>query len=151
MPLEPGLGDHFPYLRFQLCPRPSSTPLSILYLPPNGALSLLLPPSPLCQSPGSSLITPSKLALRLPKGGGGPLPFPSLYLKPLLWTPGGRGSSRCSHFFSADPGFTSPRLPYTPASAPISVPSTCHSPSPAAAERTTTRAAHLCAAFRARG
>lgn len=81
---------------------------------------------------------------------GIPLPFPSLYLKPLLWAQGGPGSSRSSHFFSADPGFTSRRLPYTPASAPILVPSTCHSPAPAAAERTKTRAAHLCAAFRAR-
>lgn len=130
-------------------PDPLRAPLSILCLPPNGVLSLLLPSSPPCQPPGSSLITPSKLALRLP-GGGGPLPFPSLYLKPLLWAQGGPGSSRCSHF-SADPGFTSPRLLYTPASALISAPSTCHSPAPAAAERTKTRAAHLCAAFRARG
>lgn len=52
-------------------PDPLRAPLSILYLPPNRALSFLLPPSPLCQPPGSSLITPSKLALRLPGWGWG--------------------------------------------------------------------------------
>lgn len=50
-------------------PDPLRAPLSILCLPPNGVLSLLLPSSPPCQPPGSSLITPSKLALRLPGGG----------------------------------------------------------------------------------
>lgn len=94
-------------------------------------------------------LPPSKLALRLP---GGSLTFP---ISLSQTTPQGTGRIGLlpvlSHFFSADPGFTGPRLPYTPASAPISVPSTCHSPAPAAAERTKTRAAHLCAAFRARG
>lgn len=150
LPLEPGLADHFFYLRFQqLRPRPPRASPSILYPPPNGALSLLLPSNPLCQSPGSSpsIPTPPKLALRFP---GGPLPFPSLS----QITPLGTGRigllPALALFFSGPPRFAGPRLPYTPASPPISVPSTCHSPAPTAAERTQTRVAHLCAAFRAR-
>lgn len=83
---------------------------------------------------------------------GDPLPFPSLYLKPLLRALGGSSAPPDALTFSqrtpASLALVSPtHLPQLP----FRSPSTCHSPAPAAAERTKTRAAHLCAAFRARG
>jgi hypothetical protein len=107
------------------------------------------PSSPPGQSAGFSRIapTPPILALSVSRGPGA---SPSLYLKSPLWAPGAQGSSQHSHFSSAAPALRRPApslLPCTPASFPMSVPSTCHSPAPAGAEGAKIRAAYLCGAL----
>lgn len=71
MPLEPGLADHSPYLRFQLlCPRPPSSP-SFHSLPPTQwsriTFTSTKPRLPISRL-FSPITPPSKLALRLPRG-----------------------------------------------------------------------------------